>query len=79
MQTIYTLRNLQITPGVQTSTFQMSRTPATPARPNAFEAKQWDDIMFETSVDVFEEYLDFLKRTSDNDELQEHLSYMMSD
>ena len=44
------------------------------------QRKQWGDIMFETTVDVYDEDIAFLKATSTSpEEVREHMSFMFSD
>ena len=74
-----TLQNSQSTHGVLTHTFHASNTPAIRERPNKIRGKQWNDIMFDTSVDMLEEDLNFFETNSNHEDLQEHLSYMRSD
>ena len=48
--------------------------------PNQIRGQQWDDIMFETSIDVYDEDLELFKSTTATPaDLQEHLAYMISD
>ncbi len=47
-------------------------------RASQIRGKQWDNIMFETSVDIYDDDIEFFKSASSTDST-DHLAYILSD